>query len=73
MQKGDLHSFPESVKGFQNQGTVKKISGGDGKTREQLEIPKTHKDGSKTWVEGKFEFMKETNGSINHRFFREKK
>lgn len=52
MAKGDLHSFPESVKGFQDQGTVRKITGGDGKVREQLEIRgsyyKTHRDGSKT-------------------------
>ncbi|WP_368566251.1 RHS repeat domain-containing protein [Pseudoxanthomonas sp. UTMC 1351] len=65
MKAGDLHSFPESVKGFKDSGAVRKIVGGDGVTRDMLEIPGEYK--GKT---GNFEFMKESDGEINHRFFR---
>jgi len=65
MQQDDFHSFPRSVEGFQDAGKVTKFKGGDGLTREKLEIP-----GGFKGKEGKFEFIKESNGTINHRFFR---
>ncbi len=62
---GELHSFPESVKAFQDAGTITKILGGDGVTREMLVIPGEY--GGKA---GQFEFIKGSDGEINHRFFR---
>ncbi|PCI14998.1 MAG: hypothetical protein COB71_00150 [Thiotrichales bacterium] len=65
MQQGDFHSFPESVKAFQNTGKVSKLKGGDGVIRDKLEIL-----GGYRGREGKFEFIKESNGNINHRLFK---
>ncbi len=65
MQQDDFHSFPRSVEGFQDSGKVTKLKGSDGVTREKLEIP-----GGFKGKEGKFEFIKEPDGTINHRFFR---
>ena len=65
IQQGDFHSFPESVKGFQGAGKVSKLKGGDGVVRDKLEIP-----GGYRGREGKFEFIKEPNGNINHRLFK---
>ena len=65
MEQGDFHSFPESVKGFQDAGKVTPLKGGDGVTRQKLEIPGSYKN-----KDGNFEFIKEPDGSINHRFFR---
>jgi hypothetical protein len=64
-KQGDFHAFPESVKGFQDAGQVTKITGGDGITRDILKIP-----GEYRGKEGYFEFIKESDGSINHRLFR---
>jgi hypothetical protein len=61
---GELHSFPEMVKNYEKLGTVKKITGGDGVGREMLSIP-----GGYGGRGGNFEFMKEADGIINHRFF----
>lgn len=63
MQKGDNHAFPKSVKTFQKEGKVTSVKGGDGIVREKLEIPGSYKG-----KEGNFEFIKESDGSINHRF-----
>jgi len=65
MRQDDFHSFPRSVEGFQDAGKVTKFKGGDGVTREKLEI-----SGGFEGKEGKFEFIKEPDGTINHRFFR---
>ncbi len=65
---GDFHSFPESVDGHANQGTVSVITGGDGVERLRLEI-----SGSYRGKEGIFEYIREPNGSINHRLFFPKK
>ncbi|WP_371419671.1 VENN motif pre-toxin domain-containing protein [Pantoea sp. CCBC3-3-1] len=65
---GDFHSFPESVDGHANQGTVSVITGGDGVERLRLEI-----SGSYRGKEGIFEYIREPNGSINHRLFVPKK
>mgnify|MGYP001102095558 CR=1 FL=1 len=64
MGRGDLHSFPESVRAFEADGTVTRIVGGDGVTRTKLSIPGRYKG-----KDGVFEFIKEPNGDINHRFF----
>jgi filamentous hemagglutinin len=60
-----FHAFPESVTGFQNAGQVTKITGGDGVVREMLIIP-----GEYGGKKGVFEFIKESDGLINHRLFR---
>jgi len=61
---GDYHSFPESVDGYAGQGTVSEITGGDGVKRWKLEIPGTYR-GS----EGVFEYIRNPDGTINHRLF----
>jgi len=65
IKQGDLHAFPESVKAFQDFGQVSKITGGDGITRDMLKIP-----GEYRGKQGAFEFIKEADGSINHRLFK---
>lgn len=65
MKSGDLHSFPESVRTFQDAGTVTKITGGDGIVRDMLKIPGRYRGKN-----GNFEFIKEPDGSINHRLFK---
>jgi filamentous hemagglutinin len=65
---GDFHSFPESVDGHANQGTVSVITGGDGVERLKLEI-----SGSYRGKDGVFEYIREPNGSINHWLFVPKK
>lgn len=64
MGHGDFHAFPESVKAFQKAGIVKKIIGADGAAGEMLSIPGGYKG-----REGTFDFIKESDGSINHRKF----
>lgn len=61
---GEFHSFPEAVKTFESTGITRNISGGDGVVREMLEIPGSY--GSR---EGVFQFIKEADGTINHRLF----
>ncbi len=65
MKMGDNHAFPESVKAFESSGSVSKIMGGDGVSRQMLRIP-----GQYNGRNGYFEFIKEPNGLINHRFFK---
>ena len=65
MNQGDFHAFPESVKGFQDAGQLSKLTGGDGVVRDMLKIPGGYKG-----KDGIFEFIKEADGSINHRLFR---
>lgn len=61
---GELHSFPENVKYFKEDGIVEKIKGRDGKTYTKLTI-----SGYYNGKSGQFEFIKDLNGVINHRFF----
>lgn len=61
---GEMHSFPEDVKYFKGDGIVEKITGGDGNKYTKLTIP-----GSYNGKNGNFEFIKDSNGIINHRFF----
>jgi hypothetical protein len=65
MKQDDYHSFPESVKGFQDSRKISKLNGGDGVVRDKLEIP-----GSYRGQDGRFEFIKEPDNTINHRLFR---
>jgi filamentous hemagglutinin len=65
IKTGDLHGFPESVTTFQGAGQVTKITGGDGVVRDMLKIP-----GEYRGKQGIFEFIKESDGSINHRLFK---
>ncbi|WP_147820172.1 hemagglutinin repeat-containing protein [Salidesulfovibrio onnuriiensis] len=66
VHRDPFHQFPEIVKNHQDMGIVRKIKGGDGIERLQLEIP-----GEYLGKKGVFEFMKEANGNINHRLFRQ--
>jgi hypothetical protein len=61
---GDFHAFPEGVTAFQGAGQVTKITGRDGVVRDLLKIP-----GEYRGKQGVFEFIKESDGSINHRLF----
>lgn len=65
MKHNDYHSFPPSVEAFEKDGIIKNIIGGDGKNRLMLEIRGNYKGKN-----GVFEFIKEQNGEINHRYFR---
>ncbi len=65
MKNADFHAFPESVTAFGKSGIVSAIRGGDGVIRRILRIP-----GSYRGKEGVFEFIKDTEGIINHRLFR---
>lgn len=65
IKKKDFHSFPESVKAFESDGKISTIKGGDGVTRQMLKIP-----GEFGGKKGFFEFIKDADGSINHRLFR---
>ncbi|MCR1000630.1 MAG: VENN motif pre-toxin domain-containing protein [Serratia rubidaea] len=61
---GDFHSFPESVDGHSDKGTISVITGGDGVERLKLEI-----SGSYRGKDGVFEYIREPDGTINHRLF----
>jgi hypothetical protein len=64
MQQRDFHAFPDSVLAFAQDGKTTTIRGGDGKDRTKLEIPGRYKGKN-----GTFEFIRESNGVINHRLF----
>ena len=73
---GEFHSFPEAVTAFEDSGTVSSIVGGDGSTYEMLEIPGSYQTsgtagipGSGQWIDGVFQFIKDSSGAINHRLF----
>ncbi len=68
MRSGDFHSFPENIKAFEHDGVVSEIIGSDNVKRLKLEI-----SGSFKGKKGHFEFIKESDGSINHRLFVEHK
>ncbi|AEA66109.1 RHS repeat-associated core domain-containing protein [Burkholderia gladioli] len=61
---GDYHGFPQSVDAFSGSGTVTQIVGGDGVTRSKLTIP-----GSYNNQTGVFEYIRNPDGTINHRLF----
>lgn len=66
---GEFHSFPESVTAFENDGAIRTITGGDGIARQMLEIPGAYRAKSGTIFDGVFQFIKEADGTINHRLF----
>jgi len=66
---GEFHSFPRVVDKFAGSGTVSNITGGDGVTRRMLEIPGSYAKSSGRWMDGVFQYIKEADGTINHRFF----
>ena len=69
MKKGDFHAFPEEVTAFENDGTISKIVGKDGIERDMLEIPGSYRSKDGVFQDGVFQFIKEPDGTINHRFF----
>lgn len=66
---GEFHSFPDLVTNFEADGTVRRLVGGDGIPREMLTIPGSYTSASGRAVDGTFEFIKEADGVINHRYF----
>lgn len=66
---GEFHSFPESVAAFESRGTVSTISGGDGALYQKLEIPGSYTSSSGVTSSGNFQFIKDSDGNINHRLF----
>jgi hypothetical protein len=46
---GEFHSFPESVKAFEDSGTVTPITGGDGQSLLKLEIPGSYQSSKGAW------------------------
>lgn len=67
MSKRDYHAFPESVDAFGGEGVVTNITGGDGVLRSKVEI-----GGSYRGKTGVFEYIIESNGTVNHRLFKPK-
>lgn len=67
MLQGEYHSFPDIVEYFEANGVKSTKIGGDGMYYQWLEI-----DGSYRGHDGTFEFIKDKDGIINHRFFRRK-
>ena len=59
-----MHSFPRSVDAFEKDGVRFVKKGGDGKIYEHLHIK-----GSYRGKDGVFEYIKDSNGNITHRFF----
>jgi hypothetical protein len=60
-----LHGFPKSIDGYATKFGQWSIKvGADGKVYQWLEMPGSY--GGKT---GTFEYIKDANGIINHRFF----
>lgn len=65
MQVDIYHGFPSFVERNASAGSIRTVIGNDGKSREMLEMR-----GSINGNPGTYEFMKESDGVINHRFFR---
>ena len=57
----------ESVKAFEKEGVKMPLIGNDGRLYQKLEIPGWYKG-----YNGNFEFIKDSKGVINHRFFKPK-
>ena len=66
---GEFHSFPESVTAFEDSGPVTTITDSNGAQFQMLRIPGSYQTTGGAWYEGQFEFIKDSNGLINHRFF----
>jgi RHS repeat-associated protein len=66
---GEFHSFPESVTAFESSGTVRTITGGDGVVRQVLDIPGSYAGNGGVSQDGVFQFIKNPDGTINHRLF----
>jgi hypothetical protein len=64
IKQNDYHAFPRSADAFSSSGSVSRITGGDGISRDVLRIPGEYRGKA-----GFFEYMKEPNGDINHRLF----
>jgi filamentous hemagglutinin len=65
----EFHSFSESVTAFEGSGTVSQIVGGDGISRQMLEIHGSYMSTTGNGYDGVFQFIKEADGWINHRLF----
>jgi hypothetical protein len=67
---GEFHGFPQMVGDFESHGIRGTITGGDGIVRQTLLIQGSYQNRDGTWIDGVFEFYKNSNGEIVHRFFR---
>ena len=65
MEMGDYHDFPELVRQFEEFGIKETFIGGDGNMYQSLIIPGTYNNQI-----GQYEFIKNSEGLITHRFFR---
>ena len=63
-----MHGFPKLIEKFESSGIQRTVIGGDGKQYFELKIP-----GGINGKTGSFEFIKNTNNQITHRFFRKDK
>ena len=70
---GEYHSFPIGVEAFEKEGLRKLIRGNDGQLYNMLKIHGAYPNKNGIWNDGYFEFIKDKNGIINHRFFNTKK
>ncbi|MDO5524629.1 MAG: RHS repeat-associated core domain-containing protein [Prevotella sp.] len=70
---GEYHSFPKEVEAFEKYGSKGLIKGSDGQSYNLLRIRGAYPDKNGTWHDGYFEFIKDKNGFINHRFFNTQK
>jgi len=64
MSRDKMHNFPHEVEAFESMGTKTLTKGGDGRMYERLEIR-----GSYQGRDGVFEFIKNNDNIITHRFF----
>ena len=65
MQLDVYHGFPSLIEKNASAGAVRTITGRDGVTRDMLEVR-----GAINGKPGTYEFIREPDGMINHRFFR---
>jgi hypothetical protein len=64
MRTGDYHSFPQEVDNFAGLGSKRSILGGDSITRTKIEL-----NGAYAGKNGRFEWIIEPTGEVNHRLF----
>ena len=64
MKQNDFHGFPSDVDAFADMGIISLEMGKDGAYYQHLRIYGSYKG-----YDGYFEYIKDSNGVINHRLF----